>query len=173
MIRRAIEQLIDYLKTCVVLNVHLHEMKHRYEIWYLELTRKHIVKQVSFVWVLSLKRKCYRNILTTRAVIHWFHKCFRFLISHCDLVDSISMWFDCRRFEKCVNETKKMRDDREIDKKNNVSASMHRCWKVQIRVFRFWLRFVRESDWLIYEKIRYFQHYLIFLIEFLLCKIEM
>ena len=117
--------------------MHLHEMKHRCEYWYLELNKRYIMKQMFFVWVLSLRRKCYRNTLTTRAVIYWFHRCFKFFISYCDLVDAISMWFDCKKFTKCVNEMKKMRDDREIDnqtkicKTSNVRiafASIHR-WK--------------------------------------------
>ena len=39
---------------------------------------------------------------------------------------------------------------------------------MQIRVFLIWLKSVRKSDRLVCEKIKYFQHYLFFLIEFLL-----
>ena len=59
--------------------------------------------------------------MTIRVVIYsttllMSHKYLRFLISRCDLIDSISMWLDCRKFRKCVNEVKKTRDDREIEK---------------------------------------------------------
>ena len=40
--------------------------------------------------------------------------------------------------------------------------------RMQIRVFLIWLKSVRKSDRLVCEKIKYFQHYLFFLIEFLL-----
>ena len=68
--------------------------RHRYDSWYLELIKRYIVKQVSFVWVLRQKRES--NALTTNIWIHLmssltFHRCLRFFISHCDLVDSISM----------------------------------------------------------------------------------
>ena len=80
----------------------------------------------------------------------------------CDINDLISMRFDCRMFIKYVKYVKQIEDDREIDKKRSVSMQ-----RVQIRTFLIWLKLVRESDRLVCEKIRYFQHYLFFLIEFL------
>ena len=53
------DRVIDRIfEECNVLNVTLHEMKHRCEIWYLKLTRKYIVKQVSCVWVVRYWREC-------------------------------------------------------------------------------------------------------------------
>ena len=81
------------------------------------------------------------------------------------------MRFDCKKFIKYVEYVKQTENDREIDKKKNVSMQ-----KMQIRIFLIWLRFIRKSNQLICEKIRYFQFFLIeflfFLIEFLFCKIE-
>ena len=75
-----------------------------------------------------------------------FHRYLRSLISHCDLIDPISMWFDCRRFRRCVNEVRKTRDDREIENQKEVCwasnvriafASIHRCKECRIESIDF------------------------------------
>ena len=126
-------------------------MKHRCEIWYLELNRKYIMKQISIVWIVRYWRECKsHHDLITSLWISEFSDIF------CDINDSISII----RYVSDVSQTE---NDREIDKKRNVSMQ-----RMQNRVFLTWLRSVRESDRLVCEKIRYFQHYLSFLIEFLL-----
>ena len=122
---------------CNVLNMIFHKVKHRCAIWYLKSNKKYICE--TNICRLSLLRRREFNALTIDIWIHsTFHK---FLISHCDLIDSIFMWFDCEKFKKYVNELKKIKNDREIDKKNNASnarqtsANIHRCKKCEFEFF--------------------------------------
>ena len=117
------------------------------------------MKQISFVWVMRYWRECksHHDLITWSLWISKFSNIF------CDINDSISMNFDCRKFIKYVNDVSQTENDREIDKKRNVSMQ-----RMQNRIFLIWLKFVKESNRLVCEKIRYFQHYLFFLIEFLL-----
>ena len=48
----------------------------------------------------------------------------------CDINESISMQFDCRKFIKYVDEMRKAEDDREIDMKK-----MHRCKECKFELF--------------------------------------
>ena len=120
-----------------------HKMMHRCDNWYLNLIKKHIVKQICFVWILSLKRKWKRNTLTIRFIIYWFYKYFKYFILHCVFVDSIFMWFDCKKLKKYVIEMKKMKNNRKIDKKNNASnarqifANIYRYKKYKFEFFDF------------------------------------
>ena len=65
----------------------------------------------------------------------------------CDINDSISMQFDCKMFIKYVNDVNQTKNDRKSNKKRNVSMQ-----KMQNRIFLIWLRFVKESNRLICEK---------------------
>ena len=68
---------------------------------------------------------------------------FRSLILHCDVIDSISMRFDDRRFRRHVNQVRKMKDDRETDKERSASnarqasAGIHRCKECRFELFDF------------------------------------
>ena len=54
---RIVKRAIEHRKNCDrVLN--FHEIKYRYENWYLKLNKRYIMKQISIVWIVRYWRKC-------------------------------------------------------------------------------------------------------------------
>ena len=107
----------------------LHKMKHRYAIWYLESNREYICE--TSICRLSLLRRREFNALTIDIWIHsTSHECLRCLISHCDLIDPISMWFDCRRSRRCV-----MRWERREMIEKSIRKIMHRMRDRLLRTY--------------------------------------
>ena len=90
-----------------------HEIKHRWKIWYLKLNKQYIMKQIFYVWIMRYWRECesHHDLIISL----WISK---FSNTFCDINESISMWFDCKNFDKYVND---MKNNRKIDEKNNAS----------------------------------------------------
>ena len=106
-----------------------HEIVHRYDSWYLELTRRCICE--TSICRLSLSQRREFNALTINIWIHSiFHRYLRSLISHCDLIASISMWFDCRRFRRLSTKWEKWKM---IEK--SIRKEMHRMRDRLLRAY--------------------------------------
>ena len=85
------DRVIDRIfEECNVLNMTLHEMKHRCEIWYLELNKRYTVKQVLLIWALRWRREWNRNRLTNDSFDNVIDVSQIFRISHLTLR---SHWF--------------------------------------------------------------------------------